>query len=80
MGSLCLVDGRRANVVLVGARDNPKGAVLVLPGESAGQVQTQPLQLALPLLDPDFALSVLCMQERVFGTSGLKPPSEPSGQ
>jgi len=73
---LFLIDGRRANVVLVGARDNPKGAVLVVPGESAGQVQTQPLQSALALFHPGFAVNVLCMQERIFGKSGLKPPKE----
>jgi hypothetical protein len=71
-----LADGRHANVVLVGARDNPKGAVLVLPGETVGQVQTEPLQSAWVRLRPDHALGVLCMQERAFGKNGLKAPTE----
>ena len=63
-------------MVLVGARDNSKGAVLVLPGEGTGQVQALPLQSGWAWLQPGQALDVLCMQERIFGKSGLAPPKE----
>jgi hypothetical protein len=63
-------------VVLVGARDNPKGAVLVLPGEAAGEVEAVPLSSGLAWLSPGQALDLLCMQERIFGKSGLTPPRE----
>lgn len=71
MGRLALTDTRQANIVLVGARQNPKGAVLVLPGEAGAPVQTAPFPTALALVHPANAVEILCMQERVFGNSGL---------
>lgn len=79
MGLLNLTDERRGNVVVVGARQNPKGAVLVLPGESDGQVQTFALSDAVGLMHPSQVIDILCIQERAFGQSGLTPPCEPSG-
>lgn len=76
VGSLSLVDGRQANVVCVGSRENPKGAVLVLPEEETGQVQTMQLSSGLERLYPCHVLEVLCMQERAFGKSGLHPPKD----
>jgi len=70
-----LLDNRQANIVLVGARQNPKGAIVVLPGEAGGAVQTLPLSMALNLIHPAHVIEILCMQERAFGGSGLpKPP------
>ena len=76
VGSLSLVDGRQANVVCVGSRENPKGTVLVLPEEGTGQVQTVDLSSGLEWLHPGHVLEVLCMQERAFGKSGLRPPKD----
>lgn len=61
--------------MLVGARQNPKGAVLVLPGEAGGPVQAVPLPMALAMLHPADAVAIFCVQERAFGKSDLpKPP------
>jgi hypothetical protein len=72
---LTLTDNRQGNIVLVGARQNPKGAVLVLPGDAGGPVQTVPLLMALTLVHSANAVEILCMQERAFGSSGLPKPS-----
>ena len=70
---MTLIDGRPASVVLAGPRHNPKAAALVLP-EAGSQVRTAPLHEKLELLLPDALISILCMQERAFGASGLPPP------
>jgi len=75
VGALQLTDGRAANVVLVGSRQNAKGAVLLVPG-SQGQVQTLPLSSGLEFLHPQHVVDVLLLQERAFGPSGLVPPKE----
>lgn len=75
MGRLSLTDNRQGNIVLVGPRQNPKGAVLVLPGEAGGPVQTVPLAMALALVSAAYTVEILCMQERAFGGNSLpKPP------
>ncbi|NIA14632.1 MAG: hypothetical protein GWP08_11180 [Nitrospiraceae bacterium] len=79
MGALAFLDGRQGNVVLVGARDNPKGAVLVIPSEVAGEVETFPLDAGIRYLSEGAIVDVLCMQARAFGSSGLKPPAEATG-
>lgn len=76
---MSLVDGRRANVVLVGSRQNVKGAVLVAP-EEGGTVQTMPLASGVHLLHPAHLLEVLCMQERAFGANGVPPLPESAGK
>lgn len=67
-------DGRTGSVVLVGARDNAKGAVLVFPGKGSDGVEKVPLSNGLEMLHPQQVTEILCMQERAFGKSGLTPP------
>ncbi|MCX5757985.1 MAG: hypothetical protein NTU83_05685 [Candidatus Hydrogenedentes bacterium] len=76
MGRLTLTDSREGNVVLVGARQNSKGAVLVLPGDAGGPVQTVPLPMELTLVHSANVVEILCMQERAFGSSDLPKPSD----
>lgn len=76
VGTLSLLDGRLGNVVLIGARDNPKGATLVLAGKEGGAVQAIALGQGLGLLHPATVVDILCMQERLFGGVGLPRPSE----
>ena len=68
-----LLDGREGRIVLVGSRDNPKGAMLVLLAEGAGGAQAVALSQALSALHPRQVVEVLCAQERAFGASGLNP-------
>lgn len=75
MGTLQLSDGRAANVVLVGSRQNAKGAVLLVPGIQ-GQVETFPLSSGLDVLHPQHVIDILLLQERAFGLTGLVPPKE----
>jgi hypothetical protein len=77
VGNLSFVDGQRGNIVLVGPRNNPKGATLVLPAASAGQLQTEPLADGLERLTAEAVIDIVCMQERVFGKSGLESPFGP---
>ena len=81
MADLTLLDGRQANIVLVGSRENPKGATLVVPGEGGGPVSALPLADAVNLLHPQQVIDIICMQQRVYGDLGLDSPfdlSEPS--
>lgn len=76
VGSLRLLDGRAARVVLIGPRDNPKGAVLVIPSTNGGkQVETLALSDAAELLHPACVVETMSRQERVFGNSGLPAPA-----
>jgi hypothetical protein len=61
------------SVVLVGARTNPNGAVVVLSADNAGSVKTLPLPEVVDALDPATLVEVLAVQERGFGNSGLPP-------
>ncbi|MCC6144887.1 MAG: hypothetical protein IT368_13865 [Candidatus Hydrogenedentes bacterium] len=74
VGTLRLNDGRAANAVLVGPRQNPNGAVIVSAGPSG--TETLPLPQALELLAPPQVVDILCMQERIFGDRGLPVPDE----
>lgn len=74
------LDGARGNVVLAGGRNNPKGAVFLLPAGSAGKVKTVPFADAFHLLSSAAIVDVLCIQERAFGDSGLTPPPETPGE
>jgi hypothetical protein len=65
--------------VLVAVRQNPKGAVLVLPPPAGGQAQTMPLDAGLHLVHPGNVIEILCTQERAFGKSRLAVPSESAG-
>ncbi|MCX5769250.1 MAG: hypothetical protein NTZ09_03090 [Candidatus Hydrogenedentes bacterium] len=73
MGRVTFLDGRVGSVVLVGPRSNPKGAMAVLPGDSAGAVKTLPLPQVMDSLQPATLVEVLAVQERAFGNSGLQP-------
>lgn len=60
--------------MLVGARENPKGAVVVLPSGPGGALKATPLQDCLASLSPAQVIEVACMQERIFGDSSLPAP------
>jgi len=79
VGALTLSDGRLCNVVLAGARQNPKGAALVLAGAAGTAPQTVMLADAHNLFHPKQLIDVLCMQERIFGKSNLPPPGDVDG-
>ena len=66
-----LTTGQRGKIVIVGPRENPKGAVIVLAGASAGAADTRPVEAHLDDLSPAVVAEVICMQERLFGASGL---------
>ncbi len=69
-----LTTGQHGRVVIVGPRENPKGAVIVIAHASGGSVDTQPVDAHLDRLAPAAAAEIICMQERVFGASGLPRP------
>lgn len=73
VGEVRLTTGVAARVVVVGPRQNPKGAVLVIAG-GAGDLQTQPLYEQPDFIAPQQLAEVLCMQERLFGEQKLPPP------
>ncbi len=75
VGAVSLTDGRPARVALVGPRNVPKGAVIIV-ADGETEVATQPLSECLHLLSPEHIIDTICMQERVFGGSGLKPPDQ----
>lgn len=66
-----LTTGQRGKVVLVGARENPKGAVVVIAAPGGNSVDTRPFQDHVNHLSPATVAEVLCMQERLFGAAGL---------
>jgi len=74
-----LLGGRPCNVVLVGPRQNPKGAAAVMPGEEGSGPQTQMLSAVLSLFHPRQVADILGMQERAFGACNLPPPGEVDG-
>lgn len=76
VGTVTFMDGRRGNVVLVGPRENPKGAVAVVPGGEGEPPATHLLTDALNLLHPQQLTEVVCMQERAFGGFRLPAPVE----
>lgn len=73
VGPISLRNGSEGKVVLVGPRDNPKGAMVVLAAGDAGGAQAIPLMDALKLMHPRQVVDILCAQERAFGESGLVP-------
>ncbi len=80
VGDLTLADGRRANVVVVGATSNEKGAAIVIPPSVSGApAETILLPAGNFLLHPWHRLEVICMQERCFGTFGLPRPELEAG-
>ena len=57
-----LVDGRTGNAVIVGPRENPKGAVLLVPSEATGEPESIPLQYGVELLRPENVIDILGIQ------------------
>lgn len=76
VGPLQLTNGRRATVVLVGGRENPRGAALVLPAADGGKPVPAPLADHLEHVPKTLLIEILCMQERVFGAAGLPIPED----
>lgn len=70
-----LVDGVPARVVLIGPRNNPKGAAVVVPVQGPEKVKTFRLDEVVDRLTPQDVVEILCMQERFFGASGLSAPT-----
>jgi len=64
-----LTDGCTGRVALVAGRDNPKGAIIIVANEHAPV--PAPLNTMLDVLQSADAIEIMCMQERVFGNSGL---------
>lgn len=74
VGVVPLTDGREGKIVLLGHRANPRGAMVVLAKDSDAAVETRPLADSLDLIPPRAVAEALCMQERLYGAVGLKPP------
>ncbi|MBI2433090.1 MAG: hypothetical protein HYV26_09490 [Candidatus Hydrogenedentes bacterium] len=66
--------GAPARIVLVGPRENIKGAVLVFAAGTGSELKTSPLQEHAELLGPAQLAEISCMQERLFGASELPAP------
>jgi hypothetical protein len=71
-----LADGRMGTIVIVGPRSNARGAVVVAP-KSGEEVDKLPFVEGASLLHPKDVVSILVMQERLHGDSGLSAPSAP---
>ena len=74
VASLTLSDGRPASVTLSGPRDDPNGAIVALPSQGSDGPQTVMLGDFLDRLAPEKTIELLCIQERVFGSSQLEAP------
>jgi hypothetical protein len=70
VSSIRLTDGRAGRVALVAGRENPKGAMVIIATDQATPVPV-PLTSLLDSIHPAAAAEIMCMQERVFGQSGL---------
>lgn len=71
VGPLTLRDGARGQVVLMGPRTAPGGALVVFQAKEQGPVESLPLDTVLDRLAPADVVAILCAQERQFGESGL---------
>lgn len=76
MGPVNLIDGRRGTAVLVASRRNHKGAVILVPRAADADPEPVPFSNAIELLSTQHIIDIVCMQERLFGDGGLKPPPE----
>ena len=79
VGVLTLANGEAAQAVIVGPRDNPKGATIVVTGSNSGKPTAIPLGEATERLRTEEMVDIVAMQERVHGTSTLQPPAPPFG-
>lgn len=75
VGGVPLLGGMIGNAVIVGGRNNPKGAVLIVPGEDGGDAETITLNDGYAVLGPGELIEILGMQERLHGSSGLPKPA-----
>ena len=71
VSSVELTTGQHGKVVIVGPRENPKGAIIVLGGEGGGVMDAKPVDTHLDHLTPVTVAEIICTQERVFGAAGL---------
>lgn len=76
VANVALAGGGNGTIVIVGPRDNARGAVLVIPQGNEGDVEKLPFSKGIEHVSPRDAVSILVMQERLHGESGLKPPAE----
>ncbi len=74
VGPLQPTNGQRATAVLVGGRDNPRGAAIVMSTGTDAKPTPNPLMDHLDLVPQTALIEILCHQERAFGASGLTPP------
>jgi hypothetical protein len=74
VGVLTLPSGRPARIVLMGPRSNPKGAMVVIPSVTDAKPEVLPLADAAELLSAQQIIDVACVQERIYGDTGLTPP------
>jgi hypothetical protein len=72
IGTVSLLTGAWAKVVLVGDRRRPKGAMLVMASPK-GAAEAKPLAECVDLLPPRTVVEILCAQERTFGMTRLRP-------
>lgn len=71
VSSVELTTGQHGKVVIVGPRENPKGAVIVLGGAGGGVMDAKPVDAHMDHLSPGVVAEIICTQERVFGSAGL---------
>jgi hypothetical protein len=76
IATVALLDGRNGNAVIVGARSNPKGAVIVAKGADSEIPETVSLSQCLDALIPTGLIDILCMQKRLHGEGGITSPAE----
>lgn len=74
VGNVPLANGQMGNIVLLADAQNPKGAVCLIPNPDGGAPKAASLEEAGSLIAPSDWVSVLCMQERAFGTRGWPSP------
>ncbi|MCH7908948.1 MAG: hypothetical protein IIB38_04960 [Candidatus Hydrogenedentes bacterium] len=75
VGALSLADGCTGNAVVVGGRDNPRGAVIVFAKEGSDKPESVSLAEASVLIGPQDIIDILAIQERLHGTRGLTRPA-----
>lgn len=76
VGAIESVEGLDGSAVIVGGRENPRGAVLVLPPSEGAEAESILLADSMGHLRPDQVVDIVCMQERLHGESGLNPPAD----
>lgn len=70
-----LTDGRMGTIVIVGPRSNARGAVVVVP-KNDQEMDKMPFVDGVSLLQPKDVVTIMVMQERLHGDSGLPAPPQ----